>query len=139
MKVCTKCAVEKPFSEYYKHNGPRTSPGYINPSCKTCQNAQAKAWAKQNPDKVKAFRRKAKLKEKYNVSLEQYEEMFVQQKGVCAVCLHEHKRRPLNVDHNHLTGKVRGLLCDKCNMSLGLLSDSKERIKALLNYMENYD
>ena len=69
--------------------------------------------------------------------------MLLTQKGVCAVCglpettITRGYLQPLAVDHDHSSGKIRGLLCVKCNTALGLLKDSKERIKTLLEYIEN--
>ena len=138
MKVCNKCNMEQPIDNYYKQTGARTKEGYRRPTCKSCVNKQSIAWSKANPDKVKKHRRKQRLKQNYGISLEQYQEMLIQHNNKCAVCNEEHKRRPLNVDHCHTTGKVRGLLCDKCNMALGLLKDSKDLINNLGKYLNAY-
>jgi hypothetical protein len=95
-------------------------------------------WAKNNPDKVKQNRRKNKLKEKYNISIEEYDIMYAKQNGVCYICNKEHLRRPLNVDHCHVTGKIRKLLCDKCNMTLGLINDSIELLDKFKQYLKDY-
>jgi len=52
------------------------------------------------------------------VSLEQYEEMLARQNGGCAICGNPPKTRRLDVDHDHRTGKIRGLLCHRCNRAL---------------------
>jgi hypothetical protein len=76
----------------------------------------------------------------YGITLEQYDEMLVAQGGVCAVC----KREPrddisLHVDHDHATGVIRGLLCFRCNNSLGDLGDDPEVMQAAALYLLRYD
>ena len=133
-RVCRRCGENKPIDQYYEHKGPRTSEGYRRPTCKTCCNKDAKLWTKNNPDKVKVSRRKARLKVKYGIVPSEYDSMANSQGNKCYICRKEHTRRPLNVDHCHSTGKVRKLLCDKCNMALGLVNDDVE----LLNKMREY-
>jgi hypothetical protein len=73
----------------------------------------------------------------YGISAVEYAEMLVQHGGVCATCKRPPKAgRSLCVDHNHRTGKVRGLLCDKCNQALGKAEDSIERLWALIQYLD---
>lgn len=70
--------------------------------------------------------RKAHLRRNFGITLEQYTEMLVKQGGVCAVCggLNPTPTRRLAVDHDHKTGKIRGLLCGPCNLHLGKFEDS---------------
>jgi len=68
-------------------------------------------------------RRKDKLRQKYGITQSEYLEMFNGQNGLCAICLKPSSKKLL-VDHNHMTGKVRGLLCRPCNFSLGFLRDN---------------
>lgn len=60
--------------------------------------------------------------------------MLTDQNECCAICKN---KRPLKVDHNHDTGKVRGLLCDKCNVALGLLGENINVVESLLIYLKN--
>lgn len=77
------------------------------------------------------------------LSYDEYVALHAAQKGLCAACgkpekeLHKGKVRALAVDHDHKTGKIRGLLCGGCNRALGLLHEDVERIKALLLYLES--
>ena len=79
---------------------------------------------------------------KYGMTPEAYQEMLDDQGGVCAACFQVETHRnqfgvvSLAVDHDHFSGKVRGLLCGRCNRALGLLGDSVERVKSLLNCRE---
>jgi hypothetical protein len=62
--------------------------------------------------------------------------MAAAQDYVCAVCKRDPEKGHLHVDHDHVTGKVRGLLCGACNRTLGLTSESPERLRALAEYLE---
>ena len=92
----------------------------------TTRLAQRKAWRDRNPDYMTKYHRThaAELlpgvrdrayRKKYGISLEQYDEIFQKQKGLCALCLRPSKTYKLAVDHDHKTKKIRGLLCLICN------------------------
>ena len=78
------------------------------------------------------------LMKKYRLTIENYDKMLVAQNGVCAICGHPPNWRCLSVDHNHITGNVRGLLCTNCNMMLGLVDDSIEILRSAIEYL-NHD
>lgn len=92
--------------------------------------AQNLAYQRKNPRK----RRHYKLKHRYGISLEQYELMYRVQKGKCKICKEKHKN--LNVDHCHKNGKIRGLLCGKCNKGLGIFKDSTLLLKKAIMYLK---
>lgn len=85
----------------------------------------------------------AYLKRVYGITLLDYNTMFESQGGVCKICGDEgflmdserHKIK-LVVDHNHITGAVRGLLCHNCNRALGLLQDNTDVLRSAINYLE---
>lgn len=95
-------------------------------------------------------RRRYKLKEKYGITPQDYDNMYIEQGGRCKICgIHQSeilynepsKYTPnslnmLVVDHNHTTGKVRGLLCRVCNVGLGHFKDSKELLIIAIKYLE---
>ena len=106
-------------------------------------------WHKQNSERISA---KAKLKyekadktrlrdlkyqNSYGITLEDYNQMFASQSGRCAICnIHEQESgKILCVDHDHNTGKVRGLLCSKCNAGIGLLGDDPDNLINAANYL----
>jgi len=103
--------------------------------CTACGKRRAKEWGKKNKQRRKRHSRSAKLKSKYGITINEYSELFEAQKGVCKICGHEHERRPLNVDHCHSTGRIRGLLCDKCNLAIGLIGDSKDLAMVIVRYL----
>jgi hypothetical protein len=83
-------------------------------------------------------RLKRNLKSLYGLTVEQYEKMITDQKGICLICERHvtECRQRLNVDHDHITGKVRGLLCGPCNAALGIFQDDIEILKRAVAYLE---
>lgn len=71
-----------------------------------------------------------------NLTLDQYHAKAEAQDFCCAICGDD--SRPLRIDHDHGTGKVRGLLCDSCNTGLGLLRESKQNMTAAMVYIDRY-
>lgn len=77
------------------------------------------------------------LIKKYGITSEQKEQMFNSQNRKCLICkLTIEKRRSIHVDHCHITGEIRGILCHMCNTKLGWYEKHAESIK---NYLNNYD
>jgi hypothetical protein len=102
-----------------------------------------KEWAIKNPEKRKASSRKSNLR-KYGITPEEYDRIFKDQDGKCAICHRSptgvgRNGKVLHVDHNHKTGKVRGLLCPDCNLSIGRLGDSIDVLKSAIAYLEYND
>jgi hypothetical protein len=88
--------------------------------------------AKNNPDSTKS----SQLRIKFNITLEQYNELFYSQNRKCAICEDECKTgRKLAVDHDHKTGKIRGLLCMNCNNALGKFKDSTDLLTSAISYL----
>jgi len=77
-----------------------------------------------DPEKHHKWSRKGRLRREYGITIEIYEEMFAEQNGLCGICSSPPTTVRLDTDHNHDTGEVRGLLCRKCNMAIGLLHDN---------------
>jgi hypothetical protein len=107
----------------------------------------SKKWRKNNPDKLKAQRAKYhrdnphktylwSLKTRYGLSQHQYREMLSKQQGLCAICGDLMKK--INVDHDHKTGKVRGLLCFTCNSMLGCSKDNQNLLSAGVAYLQKH-
>lgn len=80
--------------------------------------------------------RKSRLSTQYGLSLDEHAAMLQRQGGKCAICNEPPiAPRPLAVDHCHTTGRVRGLLCDRCNHGIGHLGDSPARLQAAIAYL----
>lgn len=83
-------------------------------------------------------RRPRQLQRLYGISIEDYNNLFESQKGCCAIC-GEHQanlKTSLSVDHNHITGEVRGLLCKPCNMAIGIFKDDIQIAIAAVDYLK---
>lgn len=93
---------------------------------------------RKDPHRHKENNRRYLLKKKYGISADEYQQMFEEQHGRCAIC-GKHQSEfyvALCVDHNHETGKIRGLLCNRCNQAIGLLDDDIQRFKVAVLYLE---
>ncbi len=113
MKKCITCGATKILKEYTI----RSDTGKHKNECKQCVNDKA------------TIRR-------YGISLNDYDLMLEEQGGVCAICGTDDPRASrFHIDHNHGTGKVRGLLCATCNQGIGLLQDSPFVLSQALNYL----
>ena len=121
-KVCETCKEIKEFREFSKLSTSET--GY-HKSCKPC----GKKYYLKNQTKYRNYKKSRRdvlrsytYLKRYGITKNQYDEMFESQEGKCFICQRhqsEFKKR-LYVDHNHITKKVRGLLCDRCNKALGM-------------------
>ncbi len=160
MKTCNKCRKYKALTDFYKEGK------YYRSECKCCRLASLKtpearkknaermrkccakmtaeekakkaenrkAWGAKN----KAYLRVYALNRVYGLSAVEFDTMFAQQDGKCAICGNSPGgSRPLAVDHCHKTGKVRGLLCYKCNRSVSLVDDPELHHKSI-NYVNKY-
>jgi superfamily II helicase len=141
-KVCTKCKVEKFLSEFSKHSSAKYK---RNSVCVKCDSKRVVEWQRNNKDRFRAnqkkfankestkrYRKDWQLKKNFNISIEEYERLVKKQKGKCGICK---KEDSLHVDHNHISGAVRGLLCSPCNLALGLFKDDKTILKNAIKYL----
>ncbi len=106
---------------------------------KATNNAQSRRWRKANPDKLKKSYRKHDLKRHYGMTPMEWDAMFAVQGCACAVCKATTPGRKTghwSTDHDHTTGKVRGILCNGCNMALGQAKDDPLRLRLLAEYLE---
>lgn len=81
--------------------------------------------------------REYELKRTYGISLLDVTNMYRMQNGACAICQHAKALSELYVDHNHRSGKVRGLLCPKCNTALGMINENRQAIYNMLGYLDD--
>jgi hypothetical protein len=96
------------------------------------------------PDKNRRYFRNHHLVKTYGITLEQYEAIYKQQGGVCGICgnppdIGRHGVARLAVDHDHATGKIRGLLCNNCNSGMGLIGDTAEHLVRALSYLKQHE
>ena len=139
MKICTECNQEKSLDEFWKHS---EAPDGKRSKCGECLNRKQRERYHKDPNKKSRDRAKA-LKKNYGMSVDDYNELLIDQGGRCAICgdpppkpKNKYAKKHLVVDHDHTTGKVRGLLCDKCNRCLGLMKDNVLILLRAIEYLE---
>jgi len=94
-------------------------------------------WREDNKERIALNDRKRILKKKYNITMEEYNKMFADQNGCCKICGDHYSSlaHGLVVDHCHITGNVRSLLCGRCNTAIGLFKEDVETIKNAIEYL----
>lgn len=122
-KVCSFCKIKKHVSEFNKAKSHKDG---LHHYCKDCRKLYRKKhkqyyknYNKQWYKKHKDYARNYNLLRIYNITLQDKQRMFMQQNKVCTICGASISFKNSHVDHNHLTGEVRGLLCKRCNIGLG--------------------
>jgi hypothetical protein len=130
-KFCPVCSEEKQIADFWKGQ-------YC---CIDCQKQkQKKSWNSRTPKK----RLEQHLKYKYGITHSEFSKAWDEQNGCCSICkkelpdlmVYENRKRGYAIDHNHVTGEFRGILCLPCNSVLGLAKDSVEILKAAIYYLE---
>lgn len=102
--------------------------------CHACERNRRKIYRETHPRTV----RNAHYRAKFGITLEKYNDLFAEQKGLCLGC-YKHQsslKRAFAVDHSHATGKIRGLLCINCNVALGNAQDDSVILRRLADYLE---
>jgi hypothetical protein len=165
VKRCRICGEIKDLDDFYKCAG--MADGHRH-DCKVCNLAARKAkyienpapyiarvkrWQQENSERVNEYRREYRrrpdrqradrdghLRRKYGITLADYERMFEAQGGVCAICGESRPEdRTLHIDHDHKSGEVRGLLCFRCNNSLGDLRENYDLFQCAADYLDRDD
>ena len=104
---------------------------------KFCCNDCYKEYRKKNSKDPKELNRLYQKKNKYGLNSEEYLNLFKQQDNKCMICGCEFTDRNKGfVDHDHVTGKIRGLLCNKCNTLLGMANDNIDILENAINYLK---
>ena len=135
MKLCVRCKTERPHADFSKDKN-RKDGLYVY--CKMCMRLWSREFRLKKPNSAKH----SEIKYKYGLTLEEYNLKLVDQGNCCAICGtdvpgggHEN----LYVDHNHDTGKVRGLLCRNCNLMIGHAKDNKDILESAIKYLTRWD
>ena len=156
-KICKKCKKEKDIKEFYLDK----RSGYYWGKCKDCHALYARKWRKDNPKKYQAIMlrsfnkngykipdiqrryrlkhpdkiRERRLKGRYGITLDEYNEISNKQDFKCAIC---DEKKKLFVDHNHKSNEIRKLLCCECNLGLGAFKDNPQNLKRAMEYLEGF-
>jgi hypothetical protein len=123
----------------------------MTPDERAAHAAKHKAWTQKNRDHINTEKRRRyqedsttvrsqKLKCAYGITLVEYSQLLAAQRGVCAICGEPPTDVRLHVDHNHNkqkgeSGFIRGLLCSRCNLTLGKVEDSVDLLHRLADYL----
>lgn len=131
-RKCNKCNTTLPVTDFFiKVDKIHNKYCRFGSPCKSCSNIQ----------RQKNYSKEYHRKLKYGISDEDYSKMLKQQKYCCGICgIHrDDVSKDFAVDHNHNTGKIRGLLCGGCNGGIGMLKDSIKVLKRAIAYLEKYN
>ena len=131
-RVCTHCGVELPIEMFSITN---KQYGWRHSWCNKCRNRHQTQKRVSN-----GTERSRKLKSRFGITMDEYSAMLVAQDFKCPICgvSVSDCTKNLSVDHNHETGKIIGLLCDKCNLALGLFKDNKDSLRGAILYLEKH-
>jgi Recombination endonuclease VII len=133
-KKCTRCGISKRLDAFCIDR-PRRDGRYAR--CKECVNKAMRERYRETGPRAYQKRpymqtREGKLRAKYGITLADYEKLLKRQGHACAICRKPAVHKLLQVDHCHSTGRVRGLLCSRCNLALAALGDTIKAIKRAL-------
>lgn len=162
-KTCTKCGIEKDISLFRKINKVNKKGEeyiYITTHCKKCINKDRKKTQMKDMDKYrekmrikmaktrkrisldperskkyKDKRRDWMIQHRYGITSDKFNELSLIQENKCIICGNEVSL--LFIDHCHLTNRVRGLLCDQCNIGLGAFKDNVEILEKAIEYLKD--
>ena len=134
-KRCIKCNQEKPLEEFKERYDMPIGKSYRSKTCRRCETEN---------DRTNARRRD--ITRRYGLSQFEYLKLYYRQNGCCGICkrhLKTHgqwaeRKNVANVDHDHETGKVRGLLCTDCNRAVGMLLNNEQILLGALAYLKAY-
>lgn len=131
MKHCNKCGITKEAPDFYKNNSATDG---MSAWCKDC--------SKKDSSKRRPGYKKVLVQSTYGITYEDLEDLYRKQQGRCKICgdfrASFFSKGGLYVDHDHLTGEVRGLLCNSCNVMLGLAKDDVLILEAAKQYLISY-
>lgn len=144
-KICSKCKIDKDIEEFTFVSNSKEK---RRTHCKECISKHFQDYKIKNREKLQNIWRQSSRKysnsdrsrirtlARHGITIEIYDSMYDKQNGKCAICNLSIK---LCVDHNHTSGKVRGLLCFHCNTALGLFKDDLKILNSAIKYLQNFD
>lgn len=145
LKQCSLCKEVKPIIEFHKDKTRKDGHKY---RCKTCWHKECLKWQHKNPKRYAEIRKRSYQKHRINrvlkdrcyqagITVKEYLELFRTHNGKCDICgvSHLELNQSLCIDHNHGTGKIRGLLCKTCNSILGFCKDNPVILENAIAYL----
>jgi Recombination endonuclease VII len=153
LRKCCACKRELPLDNFHRQKLASGNMGY-RAACKSCRYLEGQLYRERGGEKVKEqkrlntnlrraelygtnpdIRREEHLKAMYGMTTTDYKRLFAYQGGKCAICRkvwRTAKKKTLHVDHDHITGDVRGLLCNRCNTGLSFFEEQRDKAHAYL-------
>jgi recombination endonuclease VII len=138
--LCYVCKLEKPRDNF----GRRNKGKYYRSSCRPCDALKTREYHLAHPERrtlEQEANRKTILKIQHSLTQADYEAMLDRQRGMCAICGATTPRMAgrqfFMIDHDHATGKIRGLLCSPCNLGLGSFGDRVDWLVSAAAYLLN--
>lgn len=144
-RQCSKCKTYKDLDEFSLSRDSSRGKTFYRAECKECVNIRSKTYQAKNREAVLLQKRDSALRDSYGIGVEEFNILLASQGGGCKICgateANSGGKRYTNlaVDHNHETGKVRGLLCNKHNRGLGMFGDSIEMLELAIQYLKDND
>lgn len=135
-KTCCDCRLEKDYSLFRKHKN--YADGTM-PMCLDCYNIRRRAY-RARPEvklKTKISDKYRNIRKNYGLSKEEYLE-FIRENPCCVICKVSFSKERSVIDHCHVSGEIRGLLCNRCNRLLGFAQDSTEILKSAIDYLNKF-
>jgi hypothetical protein len=131
---CSHCKLEKEIAEFGRDRGGLD--GFAH-KCLECSRMFQRRIYDRNPE----YTRDKEFRRRYGIDVDTYERMYGEQEGYCAICgKHESKQsRRLSIDHNHITGEIRALLCHDCNTVIGFSHESVEILTKAVLYLKRWN
>ena len=133
LRHCNKCHQDIPVSEFFVKKGSNDNQYRFNSPCKKCSNIYQRNHRSD-------YQRNYQLLKKFGIGQTTFNEMLSKQNGLCAICGISLKLSTKNfaVDHCHKTKKIRGLLCQKCNLTLGYFNDNIDLLHKAIKYLNEH-
>jgi hypothetical protein len=146
MKVCSKCQLEKPLSEFYDNR----RNGHKRAACKSCCNAAtkqhykknkqwfaeyAKKWRNDNRERANEYARHSRQRRRQEIE----QAWLARQNGVCGLCSEPPRQgERFELDHDHRTGENRALLCRRCNYLIAAANEDRRVLLAAIDYLDRH-
>lgn len=135
-KICPGCKKQKYLSFF---GGDKTTADGKTVYCKNCKKDYMRAWRSRETTNWKERAKKGHLKQRFGLTIESFNILLESQNFKCAICSCEldieNNSRDVCIDHSHITSRIRGILCRKCNSGLGAFKDSLSVIEKAMQYI----
>lgn len=144
MKRCTGCNTEKDIESFSPNGKTRKGTQKYRSQCKECESSRQDSIRASTPNTSrysKSRRKGYQLKRSFGMTYDEWVSLMDSRGWACEICSRtvETSGRTLAVDHDHTSGEIRGVLCQRCNCAIGLLSENPEHIANAINYLKGGD